>query len=464
MEQQPVGESYPEQFGGDEGGDEIEQETSGRHEAPTRHGATGRYKLFDEDIEAFCKLWGPSGQFLMTSLVGVFGRHPSFVVPVDGAIHPDGDTALVKMKKRMRRMQAYADEREEEVYEENDDGTEDELEQELYYGIDSVDTFVSRRHFRLEYNRSLRRFEIKCLGKNGLFVNGVFMTPASPPIPIYSRTCLDFGRNCRLFYLAPSKHKRASMVRRMHDDIDLAAVDDNMYNDDDGVILDDDDDDNIEPSGAAPKPMAPKLPAPTPKLPAVVPKPSTPKQPKLELIGTPSIKPADNATPIKEKKKKVKKPETPIDPSRLVPPVKYVPDNVPRGFGYAWDEKKKKGTWINDGSVKPPFDFNTLATQCLSQSPHYTSSLPLISKQMRDLYPYFRLADKAWQSSLRHALSNTPYFVSCREGIKKTGEKTLWTFTREKLQELSLAPDSGGLDWNDEPAKYHIALAKGDDE
>eukprot|EP01137_Pigoraptor_chileana_P002260 Opistho-2@40847 len=60
---------------------------------------------------------------------------------------------------------------------------------------------LSRRHARIEYNFTTRHFELKCLGKNGVVVDGVTVTPSAPPIPLSSRTVMHIGDVCVYFLL-----------------------------------------------------------------------------------------------------------------------------------------------------------------------------------------------------------------------------------------------------------------------
>ena len=46
---------------------------------------------------------------------------------------------------------------------------------------------ISRKHARIEYNFFSKCFEIQSIGKNGLFVDGKFVSKDSPPFPLETK-------------------------------------------------------------------------------------------------------------------------------------------------------------------------------------------------------------------------------------------------------------------------------------
>lgn len=44
-------------------------------------------------------------------------------------------------------------------------------------------SFISRRHLQLTYDEA-NGFSLRCLGKNGVFVDGVFQRRGAPPLPL----------------------------------------------------------------------------------------------------------------------------------------------------------------------------------------------------------------------------------------------------------------------------------------
>lgn len=44
-------------------------------------------------------------------------------------------------------------------------------------------SFISRRHLQVTYDDA-SGFSLRCLGKNGVFVDGVFQRRGAPPLPL----------------------------------------------------------------------------------------------------------------------------------------------------------------------------------------------------------------------------------------------------------------------------------------
>eukprot|EP00871_Galdieria_phlegrea_P003461 jgi/Galph1/4115/GphlegSOOS_G2730.1 len=86
------------------------------------------------------------------------------------------------------------------------------LEKPLEPGDKEVDCGVgdsnklSRKHAQLKYNRNTGKYEIKCLGKNGVSVANdektVFLTQDSPPFPLKTRSLVQMG-DCLFVFLLP---------------------------------------------------------------------------------------------------------------------------------------------------------------------------------------------------------------------------------------------------------------------
>lgn len=73
------------------------------------------------------------------------------------------------------------------------------------------DSSVSRRHAKIEFSPDLQAFEISVIGKNGIFVNGVFLRHGERPRLLCSHTDIIIGRNSPVlmtFYLPRSELAR----------------------------------------------------------------------------------------------------------------------------------------------------------------------------------------------------------------------------------------------------------------
>jgi hypothetical protein len=81
-------------------------------------------------------------------------------------------------------------------------------------GVDlqvSSDLAISRVHARIEYCAEAQAFELRVLGKNGAYVNGVFLRSGDAPVALQSQTEITFGKSnpvCLVFLLPCAEHSR----------------------------------------------------------------------------------------------------------------------------------------------------------------------------------------------------------------------------------------------------------------
>ncbi|CEO96733.1 unnamed protein product (mitochondrion) [Plasmodiophora brassicae] len=63
---------------------------------------------------------------------------------------------------------------------------------------------ISRCHARIAWNPDTSSFELTCLSKNGVFVDGQLSGPSNPPVPLHSRTLIQIGPRLIYFLLPKS--------------------------------------------------------------------------------------------------------------------------------------------------------------------------------------------------------------------------------------------------------------------
>ncbi|BHF76192.1 Forkhead box protein K2 [Sparganum proliferum] len=76
--------------------------------------------------------------------------------------------------------------------------------------------------------------------------------------------------------------------------------------------------------------------------------------------------------------------------------------------------------------TKPPFSFAQLIAQALMSQPSRRLTLAGIYNFISQTYPYYRLYDKGWQNSVRHNLSLSKYFLKAPRNPHEPGKGCFW--------------------------------------
>lgn len=254
---------------------------------------------------------------------------------------------------------------------------------------------ISRRHAQIFYNFGTGRFELSIIGKNGAFVDDIFVERGNT-VPLKNKSKIQIGQIPFQFILPepdviPSPNKDAT------------------ENTENKIAV------NLEKD---------EKPASKTEGNKEVNKKEEPKEIK-ELKrepGSTDIKKEKTAPPKPSPKKSKPKPTPPppTPPPKVKKPVKepkkvYKPEEIPPEY-----------------RVKPTLNYSTMLTACIRKySKAKGMSLSEIYAGIRELYPYFKYCPDGWQSSVRHNLSLNKSFRK----VSKEGKGWLWGLDEEYIAE-----------------------------
>ncbi|XP_039630065.1 forkhead box protein K1 [Polypterus senegalus] len=242
-------------------------------------------------------------------------------------------------------------------------------------------SFISRRHLQITFEEP--HFYLRCLGKNGVFVDGVFQRRGAPPLLLPRECTFRFPSTVIKIQFTALYHKEEvkeevalSPVRTLYPQISPLKI-------------------NI------PEPDFRSLISPLPSPTGTISVPnSCPASPRG--AGSSGYRFGRNIT----------------TDLQLAAEFAAKAASEQQGDTSGGDSPKDES--------KPPYSYAQLIVQAISSAQDRQLTLSGIYTHITKHYPYYRTADKGWQNSIRHNLSLNRYFIKVPRSQEEPGKGSFW--------------------------------------
>ncbi|KAJ1962505.1 hypothetical protein IWQ62_003505, partial [Dispira parvispora] len=287
---------------------------------------------------------------------------------------------------------------------------------------------VSREHAVITYNFASAQFELLVLGKNGLFINDLFV-PKGATVPLVHRTKIQIAVFYFTFLLpkvpvssAPHESPVMATPSKLNGTPGGGGVQSGQYHHHHhhgtyhpshtpGTVVQPSNPMQLQAAHSHPSMLHSPL----------VSQSQTQSQP---LSGRPilqaklSVQPSPNhPIPIAAATHLPHTPSTPPQPGHRTP--------VPGG---SHDEGEVDYT---KSDQKPHYSYASLIAQAINSTEAKKITLNGIYNYIAQTYPYYRQAKNGWQNSIRHNLSLNKAFVKVQRADNEPGKGAYWAIEKE---------------------------------
>ncbi|XP_054848335.1 forkhead box protein K1 [Eublepharis macularius] len=242
-------------------------------------------------------------------------------------------------------------------------------------------SFISRRHLELAFRAP--HFYLRCLGKNGVFVDGAFQRRGGPALQLPPQCTFRFPSTVIKIQFTSLYHKE-----------------------------------EVKEEASSP-PLRPLYPQMSP-LKIHIPEPDLRSwvSPLPSPTGTISVPNSCPASPRGAGSSGYRFVQNITSDLQLVAEYAAKATSEQQVDASGGDSPKDES--------KPPYSYAQLIVQAISSAQDRQLTLSGIYAHITKHYPYYRTADKGWQNSIRHNLSLNRYFIKVPRSQEEPGKGSFW--------------------------------------